>query len=238
MSLFYFQSRSDDVIYFDEEVSHHLLRSMRTKEGDEIFASDGEGRIFTTVAGTVSGGQLTARITEEKLVDKSRTIIVACSLIKKESRFEIFLEKTTELGVHEIVPLICDHTIKPRMRLERSMKIITAAAQQSFNPYLPRLKPPVSFEDFLHEKHKGHERFIATAVDRHEALPMEKVCSGTLPVVILIGPEGDFSDREKEEATGAGWIPVSLGSTRLRTETAAVASVQIAKSCGHFKIKI
>lgn len=238
MSLFYFQSRLEDVIYFDEDISHHLLRSIRKKQGDEIFATDGQGMIFTAQVGQLAGRQLTAHITDQKIVEKNCEVTIACSLIKKESRFENFLEKATELGVHEIVPLICERTLKPRMRLERSMKIIVAAAQQSFNPYLPRLKPPVSFAEFVNEKYDGHERFIATAVDRHVALPMEELCSGRLPVIVLIGPEGDFSDMEKERAVEAGWRPISLGETRLRTETAAIASMQIAKSCCHFKIKI
>lgn len=234
MSLFFFQDRIEKTIYFDEKISHHMVRSLRKKQGDVIFATDGRGLVLTGTIDQIEGKRIRAHITDEKTHQQSWNITIACSLIKSESRFENFLEKATEIGVTEIVPLICQRTIKRRIRMNRSEKIIKAAAQQSFNPHLPLIRQALSFEDFISKNYVDHERFIATAVDRHIALPMERVYSGKKPVVIIVGPEGDFSEREKEKAIDAQWIPVSLGSTRLRTETAAISSVQIAKSCYYF----
>lgn len=234
MSLFFFQDRIDKTIYFDEEISHHMVRSLRKKPGDIIHATDGRGLILTGTIDQMEGKRLQAVISDEKHQIQKHQITIACSLIKSENRFEIFLEKATEMGVFEIIPLICQRTIKPRIRMSRSEKIIKAAAQQSFNPHLPILRPATSFDDFIEESFPDHERFIATAVDRHEALPMERAFSGQNPIVIMIGPEGDFTEEEKEKAINVSWTPVSLGSTRLRTETAAISSVQIAKSCYNF----
>lgn len=238
MALFKIYSRKDQVVRFDAEVSHHLQKSVRKNVGDRIYATDGEGMIFLTEITGLGRGTAEGRILEETEQRPECEVTIACSLIKKESRFENFLEKSTELGVREIVPLICERTLKRNMRSERSMKILSAAAQQAFNAWLPDLCAPVRLEDFLTgNKYEGYERFIATAVERHEVRRLEEVCSGQKPVVVLIGPEGDFSDAEKGEAVSAGWLPVSLGPTRLRTETAAMMTVQIVKSCCRIKKK-
>lgn len=213
-----------------------MLRSLRKKTGDTILATDGRGMIFTAAIDADSDESVEATISKKDYITREWEVHVACSLIKKDSRFEYFLEKATEIGVHRITPLICERTFKQKLREDRARKIINSAVQQSFNPYVPILDSPVQFKTYVNQTGFGdHERFIATAVDREQEVLLEQQYSGRKPVHILIGPEGDFTPEEVDIALRAGWKPVSLGSNRLRTETAATMVVQIIKSCFHIK---
>lgn len=236
MALFLIDHQEDNRLFFDQEVSHHMLRSLRKQAGDLIHAGDGQGTIFTATIESETREGVRARIVSQEFSAKDWKIHVACSLIKKENRFENFLEKATEIGVHKITPLICERTLKPQLRELRARKIIQSAVQQSFNPYVPILELPVKLEKHLKNiKEVNEERFIATAVDRGHEVHLEQQYTGKNPVHILIGPEGDFTPFEVEMAIEAGWIPVSLGENRLRTETAAITVVQIIKSCYRIK---
>ncbi len=236
MALFLIDHQEDNRLFFDQEVSHHMLRSLRKQTGDLIHAGDGQGTIFTATIESETRQGVEARIVSQEFSPKDWKIHVACSLIKKESRFENFLEKATEIGVHRITPLICERTLKPQLRESRARKIIHSAVQQSFNPYVPILESPIKLEEHLRNmKEVNQERFIATAVDREQEVLLEQQYTGRNPVHILIGPEGDFTPFEVEMAMEAGWIPVSLGKNRLRTETAATMVVQIIKSCFYLK---
>src|SRR5690625_7125417 len=115
MSLFFFQDRIERTIYFDEEISHHMTRSLRKKAGDIIYATDGKGLILTSTIEEMEGKKLRAHITDEKIRNQKWKITVACSLLKSENRFENFLEKATELGVSEIIPLICQDRKSTRL---------------------------------------------------------------------------------------------------------------------------
>ena len=236
MALFLTHLQEDKRLYFDEEVSHHLGRSLRKQIGDTIHATDGAGTVFTARIDTVAGDNVEATVLKREFISKKWEVHVACSLIKKESRFEYFLEKATETGIHHITPLICQRTQKPRMRYERARKIIDSAVQQSFNPYVPILDNPLNFQEYIGQPTLSHhERYIATAVDRGNEVLLEQQYSGKNPVHILIGPEGDFTAEEVRLAEEAGWKKISLGQNRLRTETAATMVVQIIKSCHNIK---
>src|SRR5680860_1133112 len=236
MALFLINHQEDNRLYFNQEVTHHMMRSLRKHLGDTIEATDGNGTIFTAIieAETTEGAEAT--IIRKKFIPKAWQVHVGCSLIKKDSRFEYFLEKATETGIHRITPLICERTLKPKLREDRARKIIHSAVQQSFNPYVPILDSPMSVEEYINQADfEEHERYIATATDRDEGVLLEQQYSRKNPVHILIGPEGDFTPEEVEIAIRAGWKPVSLGRNRLRTETAATMVVQIIKSCYHIK---
>lgn len=236
MALFLIDHRKDNRIFFNPEVSHHMVRSLRKKPGDTIHATDGQGRIFKAVIEKQTNQGIEAAILDEEFIQKGWEVHIACSLIKKESRFEVFLEKATEIGVHRITPLLCERTLKPKLRDDRARKIIQSAVQQSFNPYVPILDLPMKPEAYIAQiTDEDHERFIATAIEREEAKTLEQQYSGRNPVHILIGPEGDFTPAETELALQAGWKLVSLGKNRLRTETAAITAVQIIKSCYQMK---
>ena len=236
MALHLIDHQKGDRLLFRAEASHHMVRSLRKKPGDEIYATDGKGTIFKARIESEDIKQVQAIILHQEFVPKNWKVHVACSLIKKESRFEYFLEKATEIGVHRITPLICERTLKPRLRQDRAQKIIEAAVQQSFNPYVPILDQPKSLETFLDQSiPEHHEKYVATAIDRTKLPYLEQQYSGEKPVHILIGPEGDFTPAEVEIAIRHDWSPVSLGDNRLRTDTAATMAVQIIKSCYHLK---
>lgn len=236
MALHLIDHQKDDRLLFGTEVAHHLVRSLRKKPGDEIYATDGNGTIFKARIESDDINHTQAIILHQEFVPKNWEVHVACSLIKKESRFEYFLEKATEIGVHRITPLICERTLKPRLRQDRAQKIVHAAVQQSFNPYVPILDRPVPLEKFLAQVvPEHHEKYVATAIDRAKLPYLEQQYGGENPVHILIGPEGDFTPAEVEIAIRHDWSPVSLGENRLRTDTAATMAVQIIKSCYHLK---
>ena len=147
---------------------------------------------------------------------------MAVAPTKSIDRFEWFLEKATEIGITEITPIICEQSERKRLKKERLERIILSAMKQSLKAHKPKLNDLVSFDDFLNANPSGR-RYIAHCADgpKH-SLFKEAQPSDTL--LVLIGPEGDFSVKEIERALNAGFIPVTLGNTRLRTETAALAA--------------
>ena len=149
---------------------------------------------------------------------------LAVAPTKNMARFEWFLEKATEIGVDEITPLVCEHSERVQLRVDRLRKIILSAAKQSLKTYLPVLHEPVKFTDFVSRNNSG-ARFVAYV---EEQQPMHlKAAYQKGDCTIFIGPEGDFSHKEMELAIKSGIIPVSLGPSRLRTETAALVACHI-----------
>jgi len=149
---------------------------------------------------------------------------MAVAPTKNTARFEWFLEKATEIGVDEITPLICEHSERVQIRIDRLQKIILSAAKQSLKTYLPVLNEPVKFDDFIRLNLTG-SRFVAY-VEEHQPIHL-KTAYQNGDCTILIGPEGDFSKKEMEAAFKKGFNPVSLGPSRLRTETAAIVACHI-----------
>ena len=236
MALHLIDYQENGQLFFSPDVARHIVKSLRKRTGDEIFATDGKGTIYKARIETTDDQTLPSAILHEERLPQHWKAHVACSLIKKDSRFEYFLEKATEVGVHRITPLLCERTLKPRLRHDRAQKIIDAAVQQSFNPYVPILDELVTLEKFLERTiPENEEKYIATAVDRGTLPLLEQQYSGKNPVHILIGPEGDFTPSEVEMAIEHQWVPVSLGQNRLRTDTAATMVVQMIKSCYHIK---
>jgi len=140
------------------------------------------------------------------------------------ARFEWFLEKATEIGVDEITPLLCEHSERVSIRVDRLQKIILSAAKQSVKTYLPVLHEPAKFENFIRLNHSP-SRFVAY-VEEHQSKHL-KTAYKSGNCTILIGPEGDFSKSEMESAIHQKFEPVSLGPSRLRTETAAIVACHI-----------
>jgi 16S rRNA (uracil1498-N3)-methyltransferase len=149
---------------------------------------------------------------------------MAVAPTKNIARFEWFLEKATEIGVDEITPLICEHSERVQIRIDRLQKIIVSAAKQSLKTYLPVLHEPVKFDDFIKLNHTA-SRFVAY-VEEHQPVHLKSAYSDG-DCTVLIGPEGDFSKKEMEKAFQQGFKPVSLGPSRLRTETAAMVACHI-----------
>lgn len=196
------------------------------RAGDSLVAVDGKGSRFNcVVTKAVASGVEVEVLDEEKVASSWRgKIVLAVAPTKNSDRMEWLVEKCVEMGIDEIVLLECAHSERRRMKTERLERIMVSAMKQSLKAILPELRGPVAFADFIAEEHRG-EKFVAWC-----GLDAEKksFCAEHSPeadVTILIGPEGDFSPAEVEEAQRRGFVPVSLGESRLRTETAAMFAV-------------
>lgn len=225
MQLFYDPTISEKQcnFTFDKEESKHIIKVLRKKDGDILFVTNGLGFLFTT--------KIVIAIETRCQVE-----IVSCTLSKKENyhlhlavaptkmnyRFEWFLEKATEIGVSEITPIICDHSERKKINSERFEKILIAAIKQSNQHFLPKLNEATMYKDFMKRSFSG-QLFIAHCEEQDKKLLKDSL-QPKLDVTILIGPEGDFSPKEIELALDSNFIPVSLGHTRLRTETAAIVA--------------
>ena len=206
---------------FGREESRHIIRVLRKKVGDQLSITNGKGTIFT---GQISEPSLQAcqvEITEyEKVIEPMHTLHLAVAPTKSIERFEWFLEKATEIGVDEITPVICDHSERKVLKYHRLEKIIQSAMKQSLRPYLPKLNEAMKLKDFL-EQDPGGLKFIAHCQEG-EKVELKRRVAPDKDILVLIGPEGDFSESEIDLAEEKGFWPVSLGDYRLRTETAAI----------------
>ncbi|MGH2665632.1 16S rRNA (uracil(1498)-N(3))-methyltransferase [Flavobacterium sp.] len=225
MQLFYTPDIYSDAkeFSFDKEESKHIVKVLRKKEGDILHVTNGLGNLFSTEIILASDRKCTVKIIEVKTSEPTGFYLhLAVAPTKMNDRFEWFLEKATEIGIHEITPIICDHSERKVIKTERFDKIIQSAMKQSLQFYLPKLNEPVSFKDFINQEHTGN-LYIAHCEETDKKLLKESI-KPKEKHTILIGPEGDFSEKEIQLALGNNYIPVSLGNTRLRTETAAVVA--------------
>lgn len=212
----------------DEEESAHCVRVLRYTRGDEILLTNGNGLTIN------------ARITnphpkhcEFVIINAERQrnhhdfyLHIAIAPTKNIERLEWALEKCTEIGVDEITPLLCRFSERKQLRTDRLQKIILSAAKQSLTPYLPKLNELTDYDSFIRNRTE-ETRFIAHCY-KDEKRELKSLIQRGKSAVILIGPEGDFSEQEVEEALQNGFQPVSLGNSRLRTETAAVVACHTA----------
>ncbi len=211
----------------NEETSKHIVQVLRMKSGEWLNLSDGSGNLFTCEITEAHKKHCGVRIMETRtLKGKPRNISIAISIIKNSNRFEWFLEKATEIGVSEIIPLICERTEKEKFRYDRMQGICISAMLQSQQVWLPVLHEPKDFESFIKES-EVENKFIAhcTHADKKELSGFK--FSDAVNFQICIGPEGDFTLPEIELALQNNFIPVSLGETRLRTETAGVVAAAL-----------
>jgi len=206
----------------DEDTSHHIVQVLRMKEGEKIAITDGKGNVASGMIAAAHKKHAAIHIISfEKTPAITPKLSIAISLVKNASRFEWFLEKCTELGVTEILPLLCDRTERQKFRHDRMLGICRSAMLQSLQTWLPVLHEPVSFNDVVRGA-KEQQKMIAHCV-KEAKVDFSSLYNPSLDShIILIGPEGDFSESEIALARSNNFIPVSLGSTRLRTETAGV----------------
>ena len=225
MQLFYNPDikQGDITFFFDKEESKHIVKVLRKKESDKIFITNGLGFLFESKIILASEKKCEVKITKETFQepDKFYTHIVV-SPTKMNDRLEWFLEKATEIGIHEITPIICDHSERKVYKIDRAEKIIQAAMKQSLHYYIPKINEPISFSQFVKLNIDG-QKFIAHCEETDKKSFKNEV-NKDKKVTILIGPEGDFSTKEINLAIENNFIPVTLGNTRLRTETAALVA--------------
>jgi 16S rRNA (uracil1498-N3)-methyltransferase len=228
MPLFYHENLDvgNNLIVLDEHSSKHIVQVLRMKEGDEIELTDGIGNIYTVRIEKSDKKKCEVRIKSSAYTaPATKKTAIAISLLKNNSRFEWFLEKATEIGVTEIMPLICARTERQHYRFDRMKNILVSAILQSRQPWLPVLNEPLHFNELIQEINGNYEnKFIAHCDDGEKKLLANFKTSNTSRSVILIGPEGDFTADEIAHAKDSGFLPVSLGETRLRTETAGMVA--------------
>ena len=208
---------------FDKEESKHIIKVLRKKEGDILYVTNGLGCLFTTEITIASDSKCTVKIDSFKEQEKPKFHLhLAVAPTKMNDRYEWFLEKVTEIGIQEITPIICEHSERKVIKTDRFQKILESAMKQSLHYYLPKLNEPMSFKEFI-QKEISAQKFIAHCEETDKKSLKNELEIGK-DVTILIGPEGDFSVKEIQLAIEKSFIPVSLGNTRLRTETAAVVA--------------
>ncbi|MDM1406764.1 16S rRNA (uracil(1498)-N(3))-methyltransferase [Myroides sp. DF42-4-2] len=226
MQLFYSPSidKEQTTFTFDKEESKHIIRVLRKKEGDILFVTNGRGTLFETKISLASDRScLTEIINYSDKEQKPFRLHLAVAPTKMNERYEWFLEKATEIGICEITPIICDHSERKVIKTERFEKIIQSAMKQSLQLYLPKLNDPISLKEFLKKDHEG-ELYIAHCEEDKEKELLKNKIKPNENYLLLVGPEGDFSTVEIKIALEKGFKPVSLGHTRLRTETAALVA--------------
>ena len=206
----------------DKTESKHCLKVLRKSAGDQIIVTDGKGYLYTCLLldEEISGCALEVVSKEQGYGIRPTSLHIAISPVKNPARFEWFLEKATEVGIEKITPVICTRTEKHQVKAERCHNLMISAMKQSERVLLPELAEPQLFDD-LFRSALPSQRFVAWCGDSLKPF-LPALMEPDADTIILIGPEGDFTPEEIAMATHHGFQPVSLGSARLRTETAGI----------------
>jgi 16S rRNA (uracil1498-N3)-methyltransferase len=208
---------------FSREESRHIAKVLRKKDGDLLHITNGKGFLFTAEITLADVKNCQGKVLEvKKHIPTKHRLHLAVAPTKRLERFQWFLEKATEIGVDEITPIYCMRSERRKLPKERLERNIQEAMKQSLRTFLPKLNDAVSYEDFL-KSNLPALRFIAHC-EEEEKLDLKRRVAPDKDVVVLIGPEGDFTPAEIQKAYQEGYLPVSLGESRLRTETAALVA--------------
>jgi 16S rRNA (uracil1498-N3)-methyltransferase len=229
MNLFYTPDITADTYTLSEEESKHCVRVLRMQAGDLLHLVDGRGGFYSAEVTDPNPKKCVVTVREKQSGFGKRThyLHIACAPTKNIERFEWFLEKATEIGIDEITPLLCEHSERDHVKTARLNKVLVSAMKQSVKAYLPRLNEMTKLGAFL-DSAAAPQKFIAHC-GSGEKKKLKDVLEPGKDCLILIGPEGDFSPAETGLALKKGFAPVSLGASRLRTETAALAAVHTAE---------
>lgn len=207
-----------------EDSSRHVAQVLRMKEGEQIIITNGKGQTLTAEITLAHKKKTGVKILHQEIEPPRKPqVTIAISFIKSTSRFEWFLEKATELGVSAIIPLLCKRTEKAHFKEERMKTILVSAMLQSRQSWLPELSAPMKINDLIQSKNYD-QKFIAHCAEEEKKELKNLIAGKNLSSIILIGPEGDFTEEEIQAAIQQGYQPVSLGETRLRTETAGLVA--------------
>ena len=210
----------------DEDTSKHMIGVLRMSKGEEVLLTDGKGKKAKAIIVDDNRKKCVVNIVSiEMAAPNQRKLAIGISLVKNSSRFEWFLEKATEIGVSEIIPLICHRTEKEKFRMDRMQNIITSALLQSQQSLMPVLHEPLPFEKAVELSY--HQKYIAHCIPSQKNELSALVRKEDESMYILIGPEGDFTPQEISFAMEKDFQPVALGNTRLRTETAGMVAAAL-----------
>ncbi len=220
-TLYYCSQPEAELVALDEEESRHLLVVMRHRVGDRVRLTDGRGFFYEAELAEATKRQAYLRIcTRSAAPFRKGRLHIGIAPTKQIDRFEWFLEKATELGVDSITPLLCQRSERTVLRLDRLERLLIAALKQSLQAWLPRLHPPTPLSEVVRGG-TSPVRAIAWCGDEPR-LPLAKLLLPGADALVLIGPEGDFTLEEVEMALAHNFSAVTLGASRLRTETAGV----------------
>ena len=229
MEIFYARESDGKTVFLDQEESAHCVKVLRHRTGDEITVVDGLGTMMRCRLADDSPKGASAEVVEtfQDWGGHPYSLTMAVCPTKNNDRFEWFVEKATEVGVDMIVPMIGERSERRVFKPERSRKIALSAMKQSLKARLPFVAEPVSVKDFINESADGIKMicycFEGETLRRSIGDVLAEAAKGA-NITIMIGPEGDFSPEEARLAVENGYIPVHLGPSRLRTETAAVTA--------------
>ena len=230
MEVFYSPEIKNGVCVLPEEESAHCVRVLRHREGDEIFVIDGLGTLYTCRLTDASPKAAVAQVLREEPDWGAHPYFLEMAVCptKNNDRYEWFAEKATELGLDVIAPVIGDHSERKVFKSDRLRRILLAASKQSLKGAVPAVQEPVSVRQYIADAPADALKLICCCFEGEvPRTSINDVLDGNLQkIIILIGPEGDFSREEAALAVSRGFIPVHLGPSRLRTETAALTAVE------------
>ena len=227
MQLFYNSEITTDTeeFTFNKIESRHIVRVLRKKVNDWVYITNGKGVLFKALIEFANEKKCHVHIIDftEKPKPWNYYLHIAIAPTKNNDRIEWFLEKATEIGIDEITPIICSNSERRVVKLERFEKIIQSAMKQSIKFTLPKLNEPIKLNEFLKQDFDGH--VCIAHCENQPKKHLKSVIKPSEKTTILIGPEGDFSVQEIEKCLSKNVLPISLGESRLRTETAALVAV-------------
>ncbi|MFN4123495.1 MAG: RsmE family RNA methyltransferase [Flavobacteriales bacterium] len=224
MHVFFCEIINEGVVELNNEESLHATKVLRLKTGDDITLINGKGCIALATIDQVHDKHTTVNVHSINLHEPLKhRLHLAVAPNKTADRFEWMLEKITELGVSMLTPIISNRTIRHKIKQERIHKIILSAAKQSMNPWLPIINPAIDFEEFIGSCKSDDFKLIAHCIkDKKHRLIDILQSHRTSDTIVLIGPEGDFTNQEVVEALKNNFLPIDLGNNRLRSETASI----------------
>jgi 16S rRNA (uracil1498-N3)-methyltransferase len=223
--MFFTEIIENEICVLNSEESKHCISVLRHDNGDIVDVFSRSGEIYTAKIINDSHKKCVLSIIDSKPVYRRPEFLhIAMALTKNVDRFEWFVEKAVEIGIEEITPVLSEHSERKNLNVDRMEKIVISAMKQSLNLNFPKINPPVDFKEFI--RLKSEETKCIAYCEEKTISFAETIASGK-PTLTMIGPEGDFSKQEIEMAIAKGFIPVSLGRNRLRSETAGVVSCSI-----------
>ncbi len=226
MRLFIAEQDIQQYYRFSFAESKHIVRVLRLKKNEQLYLTDTKGFFYKAVIIDDNPKACIVEIIDkEQQVKHDYYLHLALAPTKSIDRFEWLIEKATEIGIDEITPIITHYSERKSIKHDRTQRVIEAAMKQSYKAYLPQLNPTIDFKSFIEQEHQEEKQLITHCYDMPKKSLYENVKEKE-SVLILIGPEGDFSSEEVEMALNKGMLPSSLGDYRLRTETAGVVAVQ------------
>ncbi len=227
MNIFYAPDIAGNQYMLNEDESKHCIRVLRMQASEKLILIDGRGGYYRASIADAHPKRCLL-VVDETILEYEKPnykLHIAIAPTKNLDRLEWFAEKATEIGISEITPIICDHSERKVVNTERLEKIVIAAIKQSVKAYKPKINEAISFNSFIKTPKEGF-RFLAHCEEADKKY-IQQLYKPSSDALILIGPEGDFSTTEINDAIKAGFLPISLGKSRLRTETAGVFSCSL-----------